>query len=102
MRVLLVLAITLGAVIGVPIDPEKIREILGLSSRDEQAETAPERSEGDEDIEEYLNRRGLRSDRDETFAPFARGLCEEAQPPKNRLTADAKTERSPSLLTSDF
>ena len=65
MRVLLCLTLALGALMGVPIDPEKIREILALSSRDEQAETAPERSQGDEDIEEYLNRRGLRSDRDE-------------------------------------
>lgn len=66
MRVLLVLTLGLGALMGVQIDPEKIREILALSSRDEQAETAPERSEGDEDVEEYLNRRGLRSDRDES------------------------------------
>jgi len=65
MRVLLVLAITFGAVIGVPIDPEKIREILAFSGRTGQAEIAPERSDGDEDIEEYLNRRGLKSSRGE-------------------------------------
>ena len=65
MRVLLVLAITLGAVIGVPIDPEKIREILAFSSRAQQAEIVPERSDGDEDIEEYLKRRGLKSGRGE-------------------------------------
>jgi hypothetical protein len=80
MRVLLCLALGFGALMGVPIDPEKIREILALSSRDEQAETM--REQGGEDIEEYLNRRGLRSDGDES--------------------PDARTERSPSLLTPDF
>lgn len=64
MRVLLVLTLGLGALMGVPIDPERIREMMAVSSRDEQTETAPERSQGDEDIEEYLNRRGLRSDTD--------------------------------------
>jgi hypothetical protein len=51
---------------GVPIDPEKIREMLALSSRDEQAETVPEQPGGGEDIEEYLSQRGLRSDRGES------------------------------------
>ena len=59
MRVLLVLAIALGALTGVPIDPEKIRGLMALSNRTEQSQIVPERSGGDEDIEEYLNRRGL-------------------------------------------
>ena len=59
MRVLLGLAIVLGSLIGVPIDPEKIRELMALSNRAEQSQIVPERSGGDEDIEEYLDRRGL-------------------------------------------
>ena len=61
MRVLLVLAIALGTFMGVPIDPEKIREILAFSRGQKQAEVVPERSNGDEDIDEYLKRHGLAS-----------------------------------------
>ena len=60
MRVLLGSAIALGALIGVPIDPERIRELMALSSRAEQSQVVPERSD-DEDIEECLKRRGLRT-----------------------------------------
>jgi hypothetical protein len=56
MRVLFGLAIVLGAIMGVPIDPEKIREMLAISN---QVEIAQEGSEDDEDIEEYLKKRGL-------------------------------------------
>jgi hypothetical protein len=57
--VLLGSAIALRALIGLPIDPEKIRKRMALSNRAEQSQIVPERSDGDEDIEEYLNRRGL-------------------------------------------
>ena len=60
MRALLILVLALGALVGVPIDPEKIAEMLGFSSRAKQEEIAPERPDGDEDIEEYLRRKGLR------------------------------------------
>ena len=60
MRVLLILPITIGAMLGVPMDPEKIRELLAHSSRPKLAETMPKRSDGDEDIEDWLKRRGLR------------------------------------------
>ena len=61
MRLALGLALVLGALVGVPIDPEKIRELLALHTRAKQEEVLPERSSGDEIIEEYLKQRGLKS-----------------------------------------
>lgn len=61
MRVLLGSAILLGALMGAPVDPEKIRELLALSNRAKQTQLV-ERSGGDEEIDEYLKRRGLRAD----------------------------------------
>lgn len=61
MRLLLALTLAFGAFMGVPMDPEKVREVLELSSRTQQTEVVRKRSDGDEDIEAYLKRRGLRS-----------------------------------------
>lgn len=60
MRVLLGIVFALGAVMGIPMDPERIRELLARSSRTEQAEVVPERPD-DEDMDEQLRRLGLRS-----------------------------------------
>jgi hypothetical protein len=61
MRSLLLVTTLLGALMGVPIDSEKIREILAASQRDQQAEVTPKGSGGDDDIEKYLKRLGLES-----------------------------------------
>lgn len=59
MRVLLGAVLILGALMGVPMDPEKMREMMALSSRSKQEQVVPERPD-DENMEEYLKRRGLR------------------------------------------
>ena len=60
MRVLLVMALALGALIGVPMDPEKVRELLSQLNQPKVAETLPERSDDGEDLKEYLRRNGLK------------------------------------------
>ena len=59
MRVLLCLAFTLGAFIGVPMDPEKIRELLEQLTKPKVAETLPKHIDDGDDPEAHLRRRGL-------------------------------------------
>ena len=60
MRLLLIFALGLGALIGVPMDPEKIRKLLEHVNKPIAEQTIPEKPDDGEDIEEFLRRNGLK------------------------------------------